>query len=345
MATEDGYYGGSELRGNNLMTDTISREDILRQIFGDVGDLIDDFSCAVESTVLLHGRMYVTNRFLCFYSNLFGLEKKIRIPYSHITVITKENTVLVIPNAIAITTYRKEYIFRSFWDRDECYRMLKDFINKYKGVEIDSPAAAAAAAAAASQSRHRAVADVREHSSSVDGVISGLSTSATAVAGGGGGGGGRARSLSDGVGVGRNNGHSPSDGALNPLDLAAIARLDENSSDEDDTEVGIRGGGAAGGETVELTPAENAKAFREEVERSRLRLAVVNETIPISVSEFAAMFVEESAPHSWLKYHELVHDSSLEATEWKDQGAHLGFGREIKFFKPVNLPGMCVYVY
>ena len=54
--------------------------------------------------MLLHGRMYVTNNFLCFYSNLFGVEKKIRIPFSHITLITKENTALVIPNAIAITT-------------------------------------------------------------------------------------------------------------------------------------------------------------------------------------------------------------------------------------------------
>jgi hypothetical protein len=63
-----------------------------------------DFSCAVESIVLLHGRMYITNKFLCFYSNLFGLEKKIRIPYSHIKNITKENTAMVIPNAIAITT-------------------------------------------------------------------------------------------------------------------------------------------------------------------------------------------------------------------------------------------------
>jgi hypothetical protein len=76
--------------------------------------------------------MYITNKFICFYSNLFGLEKKIRIPYSHITVFTKENTALVFPNAIAITTYRKEYLFRSFWDRDECYRLLKDLISKVK---------------------------------------------------------------------------------------------------------------------------------------------------------------------------------------------------------------------
>lgn len=108
--------------------------------------VMTDFSCAVESKILLHGRMYVTQKFICFYSNLFGLEKKvqhtrpvhargfvgqecwrltatgpgatqIRIPYSHVTCITKENTALVIPNAIAIITHKKEYIFRSFWDR------------------------------------------------------------------------------------------------------------------------------------------------------------------------------------------------------------------------------------
>ncbi len=63
-----------------------------------------DFTCAAESTVLIHGRLYVTSKFICFYSNLFGLEKKIRIPYSHIKEITKENTAMVIPNAIAIST-------------------------------------------------------------------------------------------------------------------------------------------------------------------------------------------------------------------------------------------------
>jgi len=95
---------------------------------------MDDFSCAVESTVLLHGRLYVTDRFVCFYSNLFGLEKKIRIPFSHIAVVTKENTAVIIPNAIAISTFKKQYIFRSFWDRDHCFFMLKSFINKYRYV-------------------------------------------------------------------------------------------------------------------------------------------------------------------------------------------------------------------
>jgi len=114
---------------------------------------MDDFSCAVESTVLLHGRLYVTDRFVCFYSNLFGLEKKIRIPFSHITVVTKENTALVIPNAIAISTFKKQYVFRSFWDRDHCFFMLKSFISKHSNKSSQSQNAALQAASASDRAR------------------------------------------------------------------------------------------------------------------------------------------------------------------------------------------------
>ena len=40
--------------------------------------LSTDYSCAVESKILLHGRMYITDKFICFYSNFFGFEKKVR---------------------------------------------------------------------------------------------------------------------------------------------------------------------------------------------------------------------------------------------------------------------------
>jgi hypothetical protein len=38
--------------------------------------------------------------------------------------ITKGTTALLIPNSINIVTSRKEYCFRSFWDRDECYYQM-----------------------------------------------------------------------------------------------------------------------------------------------------------------------------------------------------------------------------
>lgn len=103
-------------------------KDLLVKLFGDVGELKGHYSSAVESRILLHGRMYLTTKFMCFYSSLFGLEKKIRIPLVHITEIRKITTALVIPNAIEIVTPRKEYIFRSFWDRNEAYDLLDELV-------------------------------------------------------------------------------------------------------------------------------------------------------------------------------------------------------------------------
>jgi len=61
-------------------------------------------------------------------------------------VVTKENTALVIPNAIAISTFKKQYVFRSFWDRDHCFFMLKSFISKHSTKSSKSQNAALHAA-------------------------------------------------------------------------------------------------------------------------------------------------------------------------------------------------------
>jgi uncharacterized membrane protein YgcG len=105
---------------------------VMGQLFGRVGVPQNDYSCAVESTILLHGRMYMTERFLCFYSNVFGLEKKIIIPLSVVLQVDKANTAMVIPNAITIKTSRKLYVFRSFWDRDSTFEAIEAAVANIK---------------------------------------------------------------------------------------------------------------------------------------------------------------------------------------------------------------------
>ncbi|EWM25155.1 gram domain-containing protein 1a [Nannochloropsis gaditana] len=108
------------------------RDEIVRQIFGEnLGCIRDDASCAVESKILLHGRIYITDKFVCFYSNFFGFEKKIKIPFSQVRTLSKGNTALLIPNCIIIQTHGKEYCFRSFWDRDECFWQMARCFRAY----------------------------------------------------------------------------------------------------------------------------------------------------------------------------------------------------------------------
>ena len=55
------------------------RELLCKMIFSLPADeeYLEDYSCAVQAKILLHGRMYLTSKNICFYSNLFGYEKKL----------------------------------------------------------------------------------------------------------------------------------------------------------------------------------------------------------------------------------------------------------------------------
>ena len=38
-----------------------------------------DYSCALSRDILLHGRLFVSQNWICFYSNIFGWETLVRI--------------------------------------------------------------------------------------------------------------------------------------------------------------------------------------------------------------------------------------------------------------------------
>jgi hypothetical protein len=43
-------------------------------------ELLADYGCAIQKSMLIHGRLYISKTFLCFFSNIFGsiTEEKIR---------------------------------------------------------------------------------------------------------------------------------------------------------------------------------------------------------------------------------------------------------------------------
>lgn len=339
----------------------ISRDEILRQIFGDVGELIDgntvstqlslnhcssslpftDFTCAVESTVLLHGRLYVTSKFICFYSNLFGLEKKIRIPYAHIKSITKANTALVIPNAIAISTGnacsqlfqlliydkiifqpsidKKDYVFRSFWDRDDCHRMLSLFMMKYTTNDLSR-----SCIMDMSLSPPLSTIDTAEFIP--EPVVRDNRRSSVPIS----------RKEGSARGTTPNQGTASSEGTSPPTTTNAEDAIF-------DTESGFVPNSSEG------AGLDNASFYDLEVTKSRLKLPVINNaTLDIQLEEFLQLFVYENAPFSYQKYHEMVNDNNLVVSLWEEQEKNAtenysnftNKSREIKFFKPVNLPGL-----
>ncbi|CAM6091243.1 unnamed protein product [Calypogeia fissa] len=95
--------------------------------------LVEDFNCALQKKILLQGHMYLFERYVCFYSNIFGYEKKKVIPLKDITCVRKAKTAGVFPNAIEITSWGKKHFFASFLSRDEAYRLIINGWSQHSG--------------------------------------------------------------------------------------------------------------------------------------------------------------------------------------------------------------------
>ncbi|XP_065154706.1 protein Aster-A isoform X1 [Paramisgurnus dabryanus] len=112
----------------NVLSPTYKqRNEDFRKLFKKLPDterLIVDYSCALQKDILLQGRLYLSENWLCFYSNIFRWETTITILLKDVTSLTKEKTAKLIPNAIQISTEHEKHFFTSFGARDRSYMMI-----------------------------------------------------------------------------------------------------------------------------------------------------------------------------------------------------------------------------
>lgn len=86
--------------------------------------LIEDYSCALQKEILLAGRIYISEGHICFSSNILGWVTTLIISFEEIVSIEKENTAIVIPNAIAVQTLHARHTFRSLLSREATYDLM-----------------------------------------------------------------------------------------------------------------------------------------------------------------------------------------------------------------------------
>ncbi|KAK0178293.1 hypothetical protein PV328_002257 [Microctonus aethiopoides] len=119
-----------------------SRSEDFKRIFKDVPDderLVVDYSCALQREILVHGRLYVSQNYVCFYANYFMWETLVSLRWKDVASITKEKTALVIPNAISICTKKDKFFLTTFGARDKTYLMLfRVWQNALIGQPMDS---------------------------------------------------------------------------------------------------------------------------------------------------------------------------------------------------------------
>ena len=68
-----------------------------------------EYSCAIQKDILVHGRLYATVNYLCFYANIFRWETSIALKWKDVNGLTKEKTALVIPNAIQVRITKNKH--------------------------------------------------------------------------------------------------------------------------------------------------------------------------------------------------------------------------------------------
>lgn len=86
--------------------------------------LIDDFSCGWSADFLYQGRLYITDKNLCFNSNILGWIQQKIIPLKDIRYLEKTSAVLL-PNAILIETNSEKFKFNNFISREKSFNLIK----------------------------------------------------------------------------------------------------------------------------------------------------------------------------------------------------------------------------
>ncbi|XP_041085857.1 GRAM domain-containing protein 2B-like isoform X2 [Polyodon spathula] len=112
------------------------------KLFKDIAEeeaLINSFTCALQKEVLYQGKMYVSKNYICFYSSVLLRETKVMIPVSSVALLKKQNTALLVPNALSIRTSDGEkFIFVSLRTRDITFKLLKSVCNPSENASANS---------------------------------------------------------------------------------------------------------------------------------------------------------------------------------------------------------------
>uniref|UniRef100_A0A3B4AC70 GRAM domain-containing protein n=1 Tax=Periophthalmus magnuspinnatus TaxID=409849 RepID=A0A3B4AC70_9GOBI len=120
--------GFERTEGTGSQSSFIKHNKTFHKLFPDIPESEDliHYLCALQKEVPYHGRLYITDKNVCFYSSVLLKDTKVVVPVSSIHIVKKQNTALLVPNAVSIrTTDGDKYLFVSLRNREGCYQLLR----------------------------------------------------------------------------------------------------------------------------------------------------------------------------------------------------------------------------
>ena len=90
--------------------------------------VLDDFGCSLSETISIKGRLYLTENYICFSSNLFGFNRKYCIAFNEIIELRLKKTNIEIDSK---NPTKKNYSFSSFNNVQIVYKRIKSMCSSY----------------------------------------------------------------------------------------------------------------------------------------------------------------------------------------------------------------------
>ncbi|XP_068594184.1 GRAM domain-containing protein 2B-like isoform X2 [Cebidichthys violaceus] len=99
--------------------------------------LTDTFTCALQKEVLYHGKLFVSENYVCFHSSVLLKATKVVIPASSVKAVKKHNSTL---SMLSIQTADGEkHTFVSLRHREMCHKLLQTVCSRAQSVNSSSP--------------------------------------------------------------------------------------------------------------------------------------------------------------------------------------------------------------
>ncbi len=103
------------------------------EIQNDMPEIIDSYVCAYQGDILLQGKMYITDRYLCFHSRIINYVTKHVYRWEEIERVTKERVAFIFPTAIGIRLKKtgKKVTYASFLQRDQAFEKIHSIWSRF----------------------------------------------------------------------------------------------------------------------------------------------------------------------------------------------------------------------
>lgn len=126
LALPPGAPNGPKSTGGFPLASSKRNKDF-HQLFRSVPEsdqLIEDWSAALQRDILLQGRFYVSEKHICFSSNIMGWVTNLVISFDEVLSMEKKTTAMLFHNGIAIQTLHTRNVFATFLSRDTTYDLV-----------------------------------------------------------------------------------------------------------------------------------------------------------------------------------------------------------------------------